>query len=63
MIYTCDERWFRKEPPYDEKGGSHFDTNHHVTVLWNENEPERAAQELKDTIRATLPEDAKQTDD
>lgn len=48
VIYTCEKSRFRE--------ASHFDTNHHLHVLWTENEPEAAASELKATIRATLPE-------
>jgi hypothetical protein len=55
VIYTCKESEFGKE--------SHFDTNHHLTVLWNPDKPEEAAEKLKATIRATLPESAKMEDD
>lgn len=49
VIYTCERAKF-------EQDSSHFDTNHHLTVLWDHNEPEQAAKDLKATIRATLPE-------
>ena len=47
VIYTCKEGV-----------PSHFDTNHHLTVFWNENDIGKACQKLKDTIRATLPTEA-----
>jgi len=53
VIYMC-----RKDVFEDKTQGTHFDTNHHLTVIW---EPERlheAAVKLKDTIRATLPDEA-----
>ena len=55
VIYTCKESEFGKE--------SHFDTNHHLIVMWNPDKPEEAANKLKATIRATLPEAAKMEDD
>ncbi|MBW7865882.1 MAG: hypothetical protein H3C30_15885 [Candidatus Hydrogenedentes bacterium] len=51
VIYTCDKQHF-------EGQGTHFDTNHHQTVLWNPDNPEEAAKMLKATIRATLPFEA-----
>jgi nucleoside 2-deoxyribosyltransferase len=55
VIYTCEKTYFRTE-------GTHFDTNHCHTVLWiGDNLPE-AAEQLKATIRATLPGEAKLTD-
>jgi hypothetical protein len=36
--------------------GSHFDTNHHLTVLWDANTVDVAMEKLKATIRATIPE-------
>ncbi|MGC2853833.1 hypothetical protein ACM64Y_00020 [Novispirillum sp. DQ9] len=56
VIYTCERGVF-----LDKSKGTHFDTNHHLTVIWDEAEPEVAARKLKDTIRATLP-DAKMGD-
>ena len=49
VIYTCQESRFRE-------GASHFDTNHHLHVLWNENDPDSVVKKLKTTIRATIPE-------
>lgn len=56
VIYTCESSYFRNE-------GTHFDTNHLHTVLWEPNRLEEAAERLKITVRATLPEDAKLKDD
>lgn len=57
VIYTCERSVFE-----DKSRGTHFDTNHHLTVIWERNEPEAAAVRLKATIRASVP-DAKQADD
>jgi len=56
VIYTCEKSKFEKDPP-------HFDTNHHLTIPWDEKNPQEATEKLKATIRATLPEAAKLTDD
>lgn len=56
VIYTCEHATFTND-------GTHFDTNHLHTVLWSEDEPKRAAGELKATIRATLPHLARMKDD
>lgn len=58
VIYTCKKSIFE-----DEKKKPHFDTNHHLTVLWDSQCPEAAAEQLKDTIRATLPGEAKMSDE
>lgn len=55
VIYTCERGKFKEAEP-------HFDTNHHLTIIWEESDPAAAAELLKATIRATLPADAKQTD-
>jgi len=50
VIYICEEDKF-------EKGKTHFDTNHHLTLTWK-NTPEaieKFINDLKVTIRATLP--------
>jgi len=60
VIYTC-----RKDVFEDSKSCPHFDTNHHLTILW-EWEPDKqneAGEKLKSTIRATLPAEARLTDD
>ena len=53
VIYTCDKAAF-------DKKSTHFDTNHHLTVIWTYDEPQKAAEELKATIRATLPDAVRQ---
>jgi hypothetical protein len=55
VIYTCKRSKF-------EATKTHFDTNHHLTIVWDETKPEQASAALKATIRATLPQLAKQTD-
>ncbi len=56
VIYTCEAAKFR-----DTK--THFDTNHHQTIIWNLDAPHQAGVELVATIRATLPHVAKMVDD
>ena len=58
VIYLCKSSVFD-----DEKKRPHFDTNHCQTVVWEEENPEKCARQLKATIRVTLPGEAKQTDD
>lgn len=48
VIYTCEIAKF-------ELTRTHFDTNHHHTILWDSAAPEKAGVELTATIRATLP--------
>jgi len=57
VIYICEESKFK-----DKK--THFDTNHHLTLTWkDEEEPlNEFLEELKATIRETFPEDAKMED-
>jgi hypothetical protein len=55
VIYTCEKEKFNSQK-------THFDTNHHLTVLWDKNAPEQAGDLLKATIRATLPQLAKLED-
>jgi hypothetical protein len=54
VIYTCHK---------DHHPLVHFDTNHYLTVLWDPERLEQAATELKAVIRATLPTEAKLSDD
>ncbi|MFH1370664.1 MAG: hypothetical protein ABII09_05190 [Planctomycetota bacterium] len=56
VIYTCEKKKFKRLK-------THFDTNHHLTILWDAENPKEAAEKLKATIRATLPDAAKLTDD
>ena len=55
VIYTCEKNKFKTQK-------THFDTNHHLTVLWDKENPEDAGEALKATIRATLPQLAKMED-
>jgi hypothetical protein len=55
VIYTCEKEKFESQK-------THFDTNHHLTVVWDKNAPEQAGDLLKATIRATLPQLAKLED-
>lgn len=57
VIYTC-----RKDVFDNKTQGTHFDTNHHLTVAWEPDKLTGAAEKLKATIRATLPEEAKLSD-
>ncbi len=56
VIYTCEKSKFEKQK-------THFDTNHHLTVIWDKDNPQMAAERLKATIRATLPDEAKLIDE
>lgn len=53
VIYTC-----RKDVFEDKAKGTHFDTNHHLTVTWESDKLDDAVERLKATIRATLPDEA-----
>lgn len=59
VFYTCEKTWFDDK----EKGGTHFDTNHLNTVVWEHGKWGDAAQRLTAMIRATLPSEAKMTHD
>ena len=54
VIYLC-----RKDVFEDKTQGTHFDTNHHLTVVWDPADLPDAAARLKATIRATLPSEAR----
>jgi nucleoside 2-deoxyribosyltransferase len=57
VIYICEESKF-------DQRATHFDTNHHLTIKWKD-DPEslkKFAEELKATIRATFPAEAKMED-
>jgi hypothetical protein len=54
VIYSCRKDAFKEQ--------AHFDTNHHLTVMWELSNLARSANELKATIRATLPTVAKMMD-
>ncbi|WP_157572302.1 hypothetical protein [Nevskia soli] len=55
VIYTCEKRKFDTQK-------THFDTNHHLTIIWDLASLEAVGEQLKATIRATLPQWAKQED-
>lgn len=48
VIYICEKAKFNDT-------GTHFDTNHQLTVLWDLDSPEEIRGDLKAVIRATLP--------
>ena len=52
VIYTCDNRVWRDQ-------GTHFDTSHFHTVIWDVDDPAAAGRQLLATIRATLPDDSR----
>jgi hypothetical protein len=51
VIYTCSKKVFD-----DKDRKPHFDTNHHLTVIWDEYDMSSFVENLKATIRATIPE-------
>jgi hypothetical protein len=55
VIYTCEKSKFASAK-------THFDTNHHLTILWEASAPEAAGNDLVATIRATLPHLARLVD-
>ncbi|CAA6603762.1 conserved hypothetical protein [Rhodospirillaceae bacterium LM-1] len=56
VIYTCERTFF-------DVNRTHFDINHCTTIIWEEDNLDEAGRKLTDTIRATFPGEAKQTDD
>jgi hypothetical protein len=59
VIYTCEKKKFEDKTA----GGTHFDTNHHLTVLWEPKDMPKACDDLKATIRTTLAGESKLQDD
>lgn len=57
VIYLC-----RRDVLDDKDNTTHFDTNHHLTIAWDEGTIAEDIKRLKATIRATLPSEAKQED-
>lgn len=55
VIYTCQKSKF-------ENSKTHFDTNHHLTIVWDDENPKQCEKELIATIRVTLPHIAKMDD-
>jgi len=58
VIYTC-----RKDIFDDINKRPHFDTNHHLTVIWDPAALDDAMTQLKTVIRVTLPAEAILEDD
>lgn len=56
VIYLCEKSHFNQFK-------THFDTNHHYTVIYEMSNLNVAAEDLKATIRATLPAEAKMGDE
>lgn len=56
VIYTCEKSYF-------QRASTHFDTNHHLTILWDASAPGACADEFLATIRATLPHIARLNDE
>ena len=56
VIYTCEKHKFESDKT------THFDTNHHLTISWDETDISKAGEQLKATIRATLPHLSKMND-
>jgi len=54
VIYTCEKSVFQGK-------STHFDTNHRLHVLWDEQDVKDTLRRLKATIRATIP-DARRED-
>jgi hypothetical protein len=63
VLYTCEIAFFRRLPPFQESGGTHFDTNHFFTVLWDYDNLPIACESLKAAVRVTLPHLAKMDDE
>lgn len=57
VIYTC-----RRDVFENKSTAPHFDTNHHLTVVWTVEQLSEASEKLKATIRSTLPSEARQSD-
>lgn len=53
VFYTCEQSKFEQ---------LHFDTRNCLVIAWNSSNPTQAADDLKDAIRNTLPEEAELTD-
>jgi hypothetical protein len=56
VIYTCEKTAWQEQ-------GTHFDTNHLNTIIWDPQDLKNAEDRLVATIRATFRADAKQTDE
>lgn len=47
--------YFCRKAEWDEKK-AHFDVNHHLTIIWDPDNLDQAAKDLKAGIRNTIPE-------
>ena len=56
VIYLCEKNEFEKHP-------THFDTNHHTTIVWDKQNFDKSMEDLKAVIRITFPSEAKMSDD
>ena len=54
VIYTCERSYF-----YNAETKPHFDINHFSMIIWKGTGLDKASEELKARIRATLPDEAK----
>ena len=54
VVYTCEKSVFDGKVATIAK--PHFDTNHHLTIVWDASDPQSAADRLRETIRFTIPE-------
>jgi hypothetical protein len=54
VFYICEAARFRRV-------GTHFDTNHHFTIMWDSANMAKVAEDLKTAIRFNLPGDSKLT--
>lgn len=63
VFYTCLEPFFKKEAPYQDAGGVHFDTDHQTIILWTPGNYGETSEKLKANIRATLPSEARMLDE
>ncbi len=60
VIYTCRDSVMNHT---NKDMRPHFDTNHHLIIVWSPDKLQEAADRLATTIRATLPGEAKLVDD
>lgn len=56
VIYTCEKSKFESEQ-------THFDTSHHLTIVWDKADRKSSGVQLAATIRATLPHIARLVDE
>jgi hypothetical protein len=56
VIYTCNSDVFNERAA--KGGGTHFDTNHHLHIMWQVDNSAETAADLIACIRATIPEAA-----